>query len=235
MIDLIKKVIRFFTSRPYSAILLIWPAQIIWYAVLDHLIVQDPSSSHLIHIPLDDKIPYVKEFGAFYILWFVYIALCLIYVLKESKKDFLRCAVGCLFTLYVCMAFCTVFPTYHDLRVADTGSGLTGLIVRLIYLFDEPTSIYPSMHVLVSVVLALRMTFADSMKGKTPWKALIWFMAVMITLSTMFIKQHSAADVILALVLAVPFDLIVRFIILPDRRFKRKKSASEAETASAGE
>ena len=235
MVNVIKKVIRFFTSRPYSAILLIWPIQIIWYGVVNRLSVLDPEKSHLIHIALDDKIPYIKEFCIFYTLWFVYIALCLIYVLGHSKKDFLRCTAGCLFTLYVCMTFCTLFPSYHDLRVADTGGGLTGLIVRIIYSVDKPAVIYPSMHVLVSFVLAIRMTFAESMKGKTWWKALIWFMAVMITLSTMFIKQHSSADVFLALALVLPFDFTVRFLILPDRRFKKKDEqvkAAEKEPAA---
>ncbi|MBO7400208.1 MAG: hypothetical protein J6U75_03260 [Clostridia bacterium] len=230
---LIKKLIDFLKARPYCLILVIWPAQIIWYGVLNHLIVQDPAKSHLIHIPFDDKIPYIRQFSLFYILWFAFIAACLIYVLIYSKKDFLRCAVGCMFTLYVCMTFCTIFPTYHDLRVADTGGGLTGLIVKMIYAADEPTVIYPSMHVMVSYVLAIRMTFAESMKGKVWWKLFIWFFATMITLSTMFIKQHSSADVFLALALVIPFDLIVRFLILPDRRFKEKDAPAKAKERDA--
>lgn len=233
MKELFNKAVRFFKARPYSAILLIWPWQIIWYSVLNRLVVQDPAVSRLIHIDLDDKIPFLSFFSVFYTLWFVFIAVCIVYVLIHSKKDFLRCATGCLFTLYVCMIFCTAFPTYHDLRVADTGGGLFGLIVKIIYSVDEPAVVYPSLHVVVSIVLALRMTFAESLKNKPLWKALVWFMAIMITLSTVFIKQHSVADVFFALALAVPFDLFVRFVIWPEKRFKEKTVSAEKDVPAA--
>ena len=223
MKKLIRWLIELFRTRPYSAILLLWPVEIAWYSILNH--TQTLETSHVIYTPLDDKIPYIKYFVYIYVSWFVFIFCCLCYTLIKSKKDFLRCSTSALMGMYPTLLFCTLFPSWHLLRPADTGGGLSGFIVSIIYASDNPAVIYPSMHVLVSLLLAIRMTFAESMKGKPVWKAFIIIHAVLICLSTVFIKQHSVADVLLALVLVPVYDSVSRFLIWPDRRFEKKDAA----------
>ena len=225
---------RFLKARPYSAILLLWPVEIIWYSVLNH--TQTVETSHIIYTPLDDKIPYIKYFVYIYVSWFLFIFACLLYTLIKSRKDFLRATTSALMGMYPTLLFCTLFPSWHLLRPADTGGGLSGFIVSIIYASDNPAVIYPSMHVLVSLLLAIRMTFAESMKNKPFWKAAIIIHAVLICLSTVFIKQHSVADVLLALVLVPVYDSVSRFVIWPDRRFEKKeKHDTHAAERTEGE
>ena len=78
------------------------------------------------------------------------------------------------------------------------------LLTRLaafIYAFDTPTGVCPSLHVAYSLGIASVWT---KEKGVSIWwKTFVVFAVVMICLSTMFIKQHSAVDFFAALPVCV--------------------------------
>ena len=90
---------------------------------------------------------------------------------------------------------------------------------------DNPAVIFPSMHVLVAFLITVSLTFAESMKGKTWIKIACWIYAVVVSASTVLVKQHSIKDVWFALAFIIPYSLLTYFVIWPAKRFKKENQA----------
>ena len=218
---------NFFVERKYVLWLLLWVPHSIWYFVLNKYQV----NSHLIHIPLDDMIPFVKEFVIFYVLWYGYIAFAHIWTFFKSKRDFLvMCSL--IFTAnLLSMLVCTIYPSMHDMRPDDAtmGTGFLSDIVRWLYGTENPYCILPSMHCMLAIVITVGLIFSESMKGKLAVKIICPIYTVLVMLSTVFIKQHSIVDVFAASGMSVIAILLTYFVIVPKRRFEKKPAPTEAE------
>ncbi len=216
-------VFDFFKCRPYSAILLLWIVQWIWYGVLNH--IQTPETSHIIYSALDDSIPFCEWFIIPYWLWYLYIASALIYTLIKSKKDFLRIVTLVFLGVFGSLLICTLYPSWHLLRPETMPDNILSRWVQFTYTLDNPAVIFPSMHVLVAFLISIGLTAAESMKGKTTVKVCCWIYTVIVSASTVFVKQHSIIDVGFALLFILPYTLLTYFVIMPKRRFEKKDGA----------
>ncbi len=177
------------------------------------------SSYHLITFALDQKIPFCAPFVLAYYTWYPYCFLLLIIFFFVSEKDYLN---GYRF-MAVGMAFFTIlnfiYPTGIDLRPATVpGNGICASLVRAMYAIDTPTNVFPSLHVYNTVAMHATIINSSWLKDKIlsrcrgdQQKALgktlfiyraSTIVALLIILSTLFIKQHSIVDVIGALILA---------------------------------
>ncbi len=220
---LIDFVIDFLKARPYSAILLFWILEWIWYGILNHL--QTAETSHIMHTALDDSIPFCEWFIIPYWMWYFYIAGATLYTLYKSKKDFLRTVTMIYLGMFGSMMICTFYPSWHLLRPETMPDNILSWWVQFTYTLDNPAVIFPSMHVLVAFLITISLTFADCMKGKTRTKVLCWIYAVVVSASTVFVKQHSIKDVWFALVFIIPYTLLTYFVIWPAKRFKKEDQA----------
>ena len=93
-------------------------------------------------------------------------------------------------------------------------------VLGIIYAFDTPTGVFPSLHVAYSAGIV-----SVSLKDKElpfGWKAFVVFFAVMVCFAVSFVKQHSALDVIAALPVCLLAEALVygKEYWLP--RFRRK-------------
>ncbi len=218
---------NFFVERKYVLLLLLWVPHTIWYFLLNRYQV----NSHLIHIPLDDVIPYVKEFVIFYVMWYGYIAFAHIWTFFKSKRDFLVMCSLIFLANFLSMLVCTVYPSMHDLRPDDATMGNSFLsdMVRWLYGTENPYCILPSMHCMLAIVITVGLIFSESLKGNLVVKILCPIYTVLVMLSTVFIKQHSIVDVFAASGMSVIVILLTYFVIAPKRRFEKKPLLAEAE------
>ena len=210
---------KYFLERKYVLWLLLWLVQVVWYFLLNNY----QKGGHLIHIGLDDKIPFVKEFVIFYELWYLYIAFAHIWTFFHSKREFLVMCCLIFFANFLSMFICTVYPSMHDLRPAESamGNDFFTALVKWNYANDNPYCILPSMHCLLAIVITVGLITSDSLKGNLLVKILCPIYTVLVMLSTVFIKQHSIVDVFLAMGLSVPICLLTYFVILPKKRFEQ--------------
>jgi membrane-associated phospholipid phosphatase len=105
-------------------------------------------------------------------------------------------------------------------------------MVGFIYSHDTCTNACPSIHVFNSIGCAVAIMHSQKLKGHNIIRYGSIVLAILISLSTVFIKQHSAFDVMWASVLAIIMYIIV---YIPDysktriknieRKAARKKSA----------
>ena len=158
--------------------------------------------TYMIHAALDDKIPFCEWFIFPYFAWFPLIACSLIYFLRHSKKDYLRLCFLMYTGMTICLLIYLCFPNGLDLRVELTRDNWPSKLVGALQAMDTPTNVCPSIHVLVTVVIDMVVLHSKELSGKTGVKAGVTVLAVLICLSTVFLKQHSVIDVFWGLVLA---------------------------------
>ncbi len=71
----------------------------------------------------------------------------------------------------------------------------------MIYAFDTPTGVFPSLHVGYSMGIAFTACRDPHLSRIKKWLIVLW--VILISLSTMFIKQHSILDVVSGAILGV--------------------------------
>lgn len=176
---------------------------VIYMGLFGFLEIVPPKDVHLIHCALDDRIPNMAVFIYPYVSWFPYIVVCAVLAIKNLDDRQFKKAVLVLTTgMNIFLFISYVWPTGLDFResiVYDLHT-LSGNLLKFVQTVDTPKSVFPSMHVYVTLVL--QYTLEMQKKLVPAWE--IWVgrvLAVLIVLSTMFTKQHSAVDVTAAIVM----------------------------------
>ena len=164
---------------------------------------------HIVHMPLDDMIPFVEFFIIPYLFWFPYVAIPLVYFFLTDKDTFLK-SCRFLFTgMTLFLIISTIYPNGAYLRpIVFPRDNIFTEIVKILYKMDTPTNLFPSIHVYNALGIHLSICYSKKFKDFRPFKIGSLIIAVLITLSTMFIKQHSAFDVITAIGMVVLFWFI---------------------------
>ena len=226
----------FYLSHKYVWLLLLWFVYVIWYGILNRM----PSHMfHVMHMPIDDKIPLVEGFVLFYILWYVYIAAAFLYPLFTSKKDFLTMISLIFIGIITSLIICTVYPTKITFRPTDVEPDtFLRWIISVVYGTDNPVNVFPSIHCVVTIVITAGFLFSEKLRSKKPSIIIIKIMLCILTVgicaSTVFVRQHSFADVLMGIAVSILTCLLTYFVIVP-RFIDKKKVAAAPEAATADE
>jgi len=193
---------------------------IIWlsYSLINSL--ADSLQPHQLSFVLDSIIPYLPSTAYIYLLHVPYVGLSF-FLLKEEKVF-----IEALTSIILCVAFsCTIFLIF-PLSYARPDTVLEGsgsFLMYLIHLFDRPTNTLPSLH--VSMVFTLYFYVKEVLGKKGGLVA--FFLAILISLSTLTTKQHYIIDVLSGFALAVVFYGLVKkypnnFVVSKIGDLKRK-------------
>ena len=183
-----------------------WPVYFAMFVITENLIPE--SSCHVVHGFLDDVIPFNEVFVIFYVGWYLLVAGALLYTLLFNVENFKKVQTFIMITQAIAMICYIVWPSMQDLR-PDTFSrqNFFTWVVGIIYHFDTPTGVCPSLHVAYSLGI-LSVTLKD--KDFSGWfKAGVSVFVLMVCLSVCFIKQHSSIDVLAALPVCVIAEAIL--------------------------
>lgn len=217
-----------------------------WFAYLEKKVTYP---QFIIHMRVDDLIPFCELFVIPYFLWFLYVSAVLLYCFFKNKQEYHKNCVFLFTGMTVFLVISTLWPNGHHLRpeVMPRENIFTALVAGL-YRIDTPTNLWPSIHVYNSIGahLALVHVLKPARKpgreefslssptrraSHTPHQKKASFrrplcalhqgkasdcapmhrrmctasliLCTLITLSTVFLKQHSVFDVLTALVMAV--------------------------------
>lgn len=209
-------------------LLLYFPVYMLWFSYLEKTVT---TRFHVIHVALDDYIPFCEYFIIPYFLWFAYVAFGFIYMALNNRSDFYKLC-GFLYTgMTVFLIISTVYPNGHFLRPAYfTHHNLCTMLCEFLYSTDTATNLFPSIHVYNSIGIHLAISHNEKLRENKTLQLLSFVLMVSIILATMFLKQHSVFDVVTAFLLAyVMYLLIYRkgfsFSTEPDK--SRKKLSVE--------
>lgn len=187
-------------------LLLSWVVYFALYFLTENLIPAEKCQP--VHMWLDDVIPFHEVFLIPYVFWYFLIVFSLGYFLLYHVDSFKRLQTYIIVTQLTAMAIYILFPSRQDLRPAifPRDNFLTDCI-RILYAFDTNTGVCPSLHVAYSIGIA--SVWTKEKGANIWWKSFVVVAVILICLSTMFIKQHSAVDFFAAL----PVCLLAEFII----------------------
>lgn len=167
---------------------------------------------HVVHLPLDDRIPFCPAFVVFYILWYFYVPGCMLWACLRAKDVFCRQAAALFSGAFLCVAMFVLYPTCIDFRPAAEGAGVFRALCRLIYAHDAPVNVFPSLHCYEALVLHLVTFRAPPLRAHKALRLASFALVVLICLSTLLIKQHSAADLIAGCALAVAAHSLTTYL-----------------------
>ena len=159
------------------------------------------------YLTIDHTIPFIKYFVYIYDMFypFMFLGLYLIYKSDKKKyKDTLKCLViGFVISDIIFLIYPTIIIR-PDVKI----DSLTNLVLYLTYYFDTPAiNCFPSIHCLFMFQLIFSIS---SIKTKNIYKVLSIVFAILVILSTLFIKQHYVIDAIVAFIICLIVNLIVK-------------------------
>ena len=155
-------------------LLLYWPLFGLGFSYVERFY---PVAQYInMHCALDDLIPFNEWFLIPYLFWFVYLIGAVAYTFFFDVPGFRRMMRFVMITYSVTLIIYFLFPTCQMLRpeVFPRDNALTRFIAGF-YVFDTNTNVCPSLHVIGSMA------------------------AFFISISTVFMKQHSILDVAAAI------------------------------------
>ena len=196
-----------------EALLLLYvPVYLMLFMAAERLITADYWVSWC---ALDDAIPFVKEFVFAYVLWYPMAICAALWLLAQDGRAFVRYALLMIASLTACIAIFFLLPSGQELRPAAVeGSGLAALLVRAIYAADTNTNVFPSMHVAGTLAALAGLWDSDTVGSCARWGSTL--LGLCIILSTLFIKQHSALDVISGIALFLVIHPVI--YLFPGRK-----------------
>ena len=175
-------------------LLLYWPIFGLLFLFLERL--QPQRNYYPVYCGLDYIIPFCEWALIPYLFWFVFLIGTLVYTFFVDVPAFRRMMYFVIVTYTITVLIYLFFPTCQNLRPeAFVRNNLLTRFIELFYSFDTNTNVCPSLHVIGSI-------------------------AVCISLSTVFMKQHSIMDVLAALPVCF-FGWWIAYKILPNNKTNR--------------
>ncbi len=95
------------------------------------------------------------------------------------------------------------------MRPTITGNDIFSRIVDGIYTIDTPTNVAPSMHVLNSIAIHIGLTGYEPFKKRLGLRLISLILMVIISVSTVFVKQHSILDGLWAIALSIALYIAI--------------------------
>lgn len=198
----VKESVRAFVKKnKHGFLLLYFLFYLPWFNYLEKTVT---THFHVIHVALDDYIPFCEYFIIPYFLWFAYIAGGLGYFFLKDKDEYFKLCKMLFTGMTIFLIVSTVYPNGHYLRPETfERNNLFVHMVKWLYATDTATNLFPSIHVYNSIAIHIAVCHCSSLKKCRAVRYGSFLLMVNIILSTMFLKQHSVFDVATGIFLSV--------------------------------
>ena len=194
-----------------------------WFMYLERTVTRDYA---VMHVRLDDYIPFNEYFIIPYLLWFFYVSGAVLYFFFTDRQEYYRLCTFLFAGMTVSLLICTFFPNGTDLRVdVDPRENFCSYLVSVVHAADTSTNVFPSIHAYNSIGVHLAVVKSGVLSRRLLVRRASFVLMASICLSTVFLKQHSAIDVVGAMVLAyVIYSLIYGFHYAGGQKPVRRKA-----------
>ena len=174
---------------------------------------------NLVHVSLDDMIPFLPVFVIPYVVWYVYVPGGMLYNFFVDKNAFCKQILTVISGMAISIIIFCIYPTTVDFRPSAEGDGFFLWVCRLLFSNDKPVNVLPSMHCFEAVIIHLTAFRNEKLRRNITLRIGSIILSVLICLSTVFIKQHSVVDLVSGVALAY----ILYFLIytLPEKVRKK--------------
>lgn len=212
-----EKLKAFFCRYRHGWVMSYFCIYLMWFAYLERTVTR---RFHVIHMPVDDYIPFIEVFVVQYFLWFGYVALAVAFFFFTNVQDYYKLCIFLFVGMTVFLVVSTVYPNGHYLRPrVFERDNIFVTMVKGLYMVDTPTNLFPSIHVYNSIGVHFSIMHSSRLKEKKWVRRGSFALMVSIVASTVFLKQHSVFDVITGCSMAVVmYTLVYGGELLASRR-----------------
>ena len=221
------KIIAFIQEYKHGLLFLYGLVYIPWFTYLEQSVT---THFNVIHLVIDDYIPFIEYFIVPYMLWFLYVAAGVAYFFFRNKAEYYKLCIFLMTGMTVFLVISTIYPNGTYLRpVVFERDNIFVDAVKWLYSTDTPTNLFPSIHVYNSLAIHIAVSNNEKLRNNKIVLHASRIMMSSIILATVFLKQHSLFDVITAFALAgLMYVLLytpswVRDLMQPDRTSKEIK------------
>lgn len=202
-------------------LLLCFPLMLVLFFIEEKTIT---SNYVVIECSLDNFIPFIPQFIFAYILWYFVIVSPFLFFIKD-KEDYRRYMYFLILGFTAALLIYWLFPNGQNLRpTLPIYDNFAEKLVGILYRNDTNTNICPSLHVILCIGVAASVFHNKNYKLLQKWwmRLLITAVLLIISVSTVFLKQHSVIDVASASVLG-GLLYVICYRLLPPKTFQYEK------------
>ncbi|CAH1230837.1 hypothetical protein PAECIP111891_06744 [Paenibacillus allorhizoplanae] len=160
---------------------------------------QDNGTAYSLMTDLDRQIPFIQGFVVPYLSWYLFLAVGFLYLAYQDRSNYFQTLVEFVIGLLLCYSVYAIYQTTVPRPDIEGSDWLLGT-VQWVYRSDEPFNCFPSTHVLTAYLMM--RAYIRSKRIAKPYTILVASMAVLIIVSTLFVKQHVLMDIVGAVLVA---------------------------------
>lgn len=199
----------FINKYKHAWVLLYGFIYIPWFVYLEKHVTDE---YYVIHTALDEHIPFIEYFIIPYTLWFLYIAVTIVYFFFADKAGYYKLTAFLFIGMTIFLIISTILPNGLILRPTEFArDNIFVDMVKTLYKADTPTNVLPSIHVFNSIGAYIAISHNKQLQSKKLIRYGALILTILIVLATMFLKQHSIIDVLAAFLLARILYVLVYF------------------------
>jgi membrane-associated phospholipid phosphatase len=174
-------------------------AFMVFYMLPNHFLIFDPI--YLKMFAFEKSIPFIPWTIWIYISDYIYIAI--VFILLKEKENMNKLFYSQIFLLFTAMIIFFLIPTTFP-RPEVEYVGFSGLVIKLLYSSDNPNNACPSIHVAMTF-----LAYFGIIKEYKKYNILFLIWAILISLSTLTIKQHYVIDITCGFLMALLFYKLI--------------------------
>ncbi len=191
---------EFFRKYKHAWILSYGLVYLTWFFYLERTVT---SGYHVIHVRLDDFIPFEEIFIIPYLLWFLYVAATVAFLFFTDKEEYYKLCIYLFSGMTISLIICTFYHNGTDFRpLLDPEENIFTKLVCSLYATDTPTNVFPSIHVYNSICTHVAIARSERLKKYFVIRISSFILMILICMATVFLKQHSIVDVFGGCILA---------------------------------
>ena len=171
---------------------------LIFYFLIQSLV---SVSQYNLLMGIDEKIPFVPPFIWVYHSMIPVVVLTAIF-LFQKRDIFLGLIFSFIFSGAIMCLFYIFFPSFYPRELFVDVSTVSGWLIEMTRFIDAPHNTFPSGHVTFAWLLLFFVNLSQYTR-KYSWIKILYFCwAVLVSISTLTLKQHFVVDVISGIILA---------------------------------
>lgn len=173
--------------------LIYWPLFSLVFQLLEH---RQGIEWIAVRSRFDGMIPFCEYFIIPYYFWFVYLVWMLVYTFFFDIPSFKKYMTFIIISYSLTCLIYVIIPTEQNLRIdlSERSNVFEDLVWQLQTSIDNNKNVCPSLHVTGS--FAVLFTAWNSERYRSVfWRAVFIAITVLISASTVFLKQHSIIDI----------------------------------------
>lgn len=200
----------------------LWLLYFVFYFPMFFLLERIAEPKYLIECSFDKMIPFCKYFIYPYYFWYITMPGSLLIFMLKDKDAFLRLCFIMFSGMTAALGIYWLLPNGIDLRVPFEVNDLASRLCAILQSVDTPTNVCPSIHVSSSVAIDMAVQRSELFKDNKPVRIFSFIVMLAVSVSTVFVKQHSLWDIVGGFVLSVVLMLIYDLVI---QRVRKHRSA----------